>query len=108
MGMVSAGVVGLFGVLSAVGGVLGYQKARSRASLIAGVSAGLLLALCAIGLTQGSRPAALGSLFVALLLGGRFGGLWRRKRRLMPDLIMFLMSVLTVVTVGATLLSSLR
>ena len=99
-------VVGMFGVLSAAGGMLGYAKAQSRASLIAGLASGILLVLCAVGLARGSAEAAYGSLVIALLLGGRFAGTWWRKRRIMPDLIMLIMSGLTTVSVIRALLAS--
>jgi len=107
MGIASA-VVGLFGAISAAGGIIGYVKARSRVSLIVGVAAGALLGLCAIGLTRGSGSAALGSAFIALLLGGRFAKTWQRTRRLMPDLIMVIMSVLSVASVTIALIVSPR
>lgn len=107
MGIASA-VVGVFGVISAAGGMIGYVKAQSRVSLIVGVAAGALLGLCAIGLARGSSGAALGSAFIALLLGGRFAKTWRRTRRLMPDLIMLIMSVLTVASVTIALIASPR
>jgi uncharacterized membrane protein (UPF0136 family) len=40
---IAVGVVAGYGVLSLVGGVMGYVKAKSRASLIAGGASGLLL-----------------------------------------------------------------
>jgi uncharacterized membrane protein (UPF0136 family) len=40
---IAVGVVAGYGVLSLVGGVMGYVKAKSRASLIAGGVSGLLL-----------------------------------------------------------------
>jgi len=96
-------IVTLYGIFNLVGGVIGYLKARSTASLIAGSIAGVILLACAAGLTQGNRLAALGSVGVALLLGGRFIGTWRRNHRIMPDLIMVLLSLATLVVVTATL-----
>ena len=43
MDTIAVGVVVGYGVLSLVGGVMGYVKAKSRASLIAGGASGLLL-----------------------------------------------------------------
>ncbi len=93
-------VVAIYGAFSLVGGVIGYVKAKSRASLIAGSVSGILLLACAYGLRQGSRAAAIGALVIALLLGGRFAGTWRRNHRVMPDLLMILLSLATLLAIG--------
>ena len=103
--MMATAVVGLYGLFSLVGGAIGYVKAGSRASLAAGSASGLLLLLCAFGIQQGRVAAAIGSLAIALALGGRFIGTWRRTRRLMPDLLMILLSLSTVAAVGRWLLA---
>ncbi len=100
----AAWVVGIYGLVSVVGGLVGYVKAKSRASLIAGSIAGLLLFSCAYGISLGSSVGATGSLLVAFLLGGRFLGTWRRTHRLMPDLMMVVLGGLTLATVSLALL----
>ena len=102
MNMTSA-VVAAYGVFSVVGGVIGYVKAKSAASLVAGAVSGTLLLLCAYGIAQDNRTAALGSLVIAVALGARFIGTWLKKRRLMPDLLMVLFSAATVLAVGSML-----
>ena len=104
MALASA-VTALYGAFSLVGGVIGYLKAKSRASLVAGSVSGIVLLVCAAGLRDGNRNAAIGSLLVALALGGRFAGTWRRNHRVMPDLLMVLLSLATLVTVGLELLT---
>ena len=81
-------IIGVYGLISIVGGIVGYAKARSVASLIAGSVSGIVLLACAYGLMHGSRAAAIVSAVMAIALGGRFFGVWLRKRRVMPDLIM--------------------
>ena len=95
-------VVGLYGAFSLMGGVIGYLKAKSQASLLVGSIAGALLLVCASGIHHGSRAAAVGALLIALVLGGRFLGTWRRTRRLMPDLVMVLLSLATLASVAAS------
>ena len=97
-------IVGLYGLLSLVGGVIGYAKAKSAASLIAGSISGVILIACAAGLQQGQPYAAIAALIVSLALGGRFFGVWRLKRRVMPDLLMVLGAALTVIAAGSALL----
>ena len=93
-------VVAVFGIFCDVGGLIGYAKARSLPSLVTGGIAGSVLLVCAWFLAQGSRPAALVSAAVALLLGGRFAVTWLRTRRFMPDLLMVVLSVITLAVVG--------
>ena len=92
--------VGAFGLFNLVGGIIGYIKAKSAASLIAGSVAGVILLSSAYGMTQGVGAAYLISSIVALLLGIRFSMTWFKTRRLMPDLLMILFSLLTLVIVG--------
>ena len=96
----SAWVVGIYGVFTLSGGVIGYLKAKSHASLVAGSIAGMILLACAYGMGRGSTIAAIVSLLIAALLGGRFAGTWRRTHRLMPDLLMVMLSLATLVSVS--------
>ena len=74
-----------YGVLVLVGGTIGYVKAKSRASLIAGVALGSLLGVAAGLLAMGSPvvAAALG-LVSALVLIARFLPAFLRTKKLMP------------------------
>jgi uncharacterized membrane protein (UPF0136 family) len=78
----------VYALLLAAGGTLGYVKAKSRPSLIAGVTSGVLAALCA--LVAGVRPALglwLGAI-LALLLFGLFGVRFAKSRKMMPSGLM--------------------
>ena len=99
-------IVFLFGIFNLLGGWIGYIKAGSKASLIAGSLAGVVLLGCAYGLRHGSPWAMLVSLVVSILLGGRFLGTWLKNRRVMPDLLMILLSLATIVAVGMKFLRS--
>ena len=94
----------VFGLLSLIGGAIGYVKAESKASLIAGSISGVMLLGCAFGIAKGNPIASGVSLGIALLLGGRFLGGWFKKRRIMPDLLMVLLSLATLVVVGMKLI----
>lgn len=89
----------IFGVFSLVGGVIGYVKAGSMASLIAGGISGLVLLACAYGMRQGVKGAAIAALIVALALGLRFLGTFMQHQKVMPDLIMIVLSSITIVTI---------
>jgi len=70
----TAWLVLIYGVLIAAGGVMGYVKANSTASLIAGGISGILLVGSAVAMMKGSYSVGWWiSLIVALLLLGRFG-----------------------------------
>jgi uncharacterized membrane protein (UPF0136 family) len=74
-----------YGFLVLVGGIIGYVKAKSRASLIAGIALGSLLGVAAGLLATGSPvfAAALG-LISALVLIARFLPAFMRTKKLMP------------------------
>ena len=99
----AVGITGLYGAFSIAGGIIGYVKARSTASLIAGTMSGALLLLCAAGMSQGRPVATWGSLAIAAALGARFLGTWLKTRRVMPDLIMVLFSAATIAAAAASL-----
>jgi len=67
-------VAALYGLVTLVGGVIGYVKANSTASLIAGGICGVLLLLCAAGIFRYPAVSLVSSTILALLLLGRFGG----------------------------------
>ena len=98
-------VIGLYGLLSLIGGVIGYAKAKSTASLIAGSVSGLLLIACAIGVQRGHHASALLAGLVAISLGGRFVTVWRHKHRSMPDLIMIIGAIITLAAASVSLLA---
>jgi len=62
----------LFGIINIVGGLIDYFKGQSTASLIAGGAAGVVLLVCAYGISKGNLLASVVRVILALLLGGRF------------------------------------
>ncbi|MEO5717154.1 MAG: TMEM14 family protein [Chthoniobacterales bacterium] len=87
----------VFGLLTIAGGAMGYVKAGSTASLIAGSISGILLVAAAF-LLPGHVLAglALGGI-VSLLLAARFLPAFFRSGKMMPDGMMALLSILGVV-----------
>ena len=87
----------IFGILTIAGGVIGYVKAGSTASIIAGSISGLLLLVAAF-LLPGQLLAGLTiGVVVSLLLAGRFVPGFFRSGKMMPDGIMALLSLLGIV-----------
>lgn len=101
--MLAITVVIAYGFFCMLGGIIGYVKAKSVASLIAGVISGAALLAFSYGMAHGSRAAGFGTLIVALSLGGRFLGTWRMNHRLMPDLVMVIGAAATCVATGLLL-----
>lgn len=102
--MWAAVVVILYGLFTMGGGLIGFVKAKSVASLTAGVGCGMVLLACAIGMQHGGRVFAMAAMAIAVALGTRFFMTWRRRRRLMPDLLMVLFSAVTVLVAGRSLI----
>lgn len=74
-----------YGLLVLVGGIIGYLKAKSRASLIAGIAFAALLGIAAGLSAAGSARAAAGlGLVSALALIGRFLPNFMRSKKVMP------------------------
>ena len=87
----------IFGLLTIAGGAMGYVKAGSTISLIAGLISGVLLLLAAFLLpAQAMAGLALGGL-VSLLLIGYFLPAFLRTGKVMPAGMMAILSILGVV-----------
>ena len=96
--MTTAWVILIYGVLVAAGGVLGYTRAQSTASLVAGGGAGLLLVGAALAMMR-AGTYALGwwaALAVAVLLLARFGMASMREFRWMPGGMMIVLSLVAL------------
>lgn len=95
MSVVAVGVFAFFGLASVAGGVLGFRRAKSRASLIFGGGAGVLLLGAAAALATGATGLglALGG-GTSLLLGARFVPAYLRTKKLMPQGMMAAFSCL--------------
>lgn len=89
----------VFGLLTIVGGIIGYVKAGSVASIIAGSIAGVLLLVAAF-LSPEHRTTALASEFVlSLLLAAYFLPKLLRTGRMMPAGMMSILSVIGIIAV---------
>jgi uncharacterized membrane protein (UPF0136 family) len=89
----------LFGLIAIVGGALGYVRAKSIPSIIAGGISGGLLVIA--GLIGPSGAAHWLALIVSLLLLAYFGPSYLRKRKAMPAIPMILLSVICIVLTAA-------
>ena len=87
----------VFGALTIIGGIVGYVKAGSVPSIIAGAITGLLLIIAAAILPE-HRAAGLATAFiVSLLLAGQFVPKLIRTGKVMPAGMMSILSVIGLV-----------
>jgi len=90
----------IFGAFNQVGGVIGYVKSNSRASLIAGIIAGVLLESAAILMlllpAQSWIGLTLGGL-VSILLLSRFAPAFFRTKKVMPAGILTILGFISLV-----------
>lgn len=87
----------IFGLLTIIGGVMGYVRAGSMASIIAGSVSGILLLVAAY--LMGSNPVAGLALaaVVSILLAGRFVPAFLKNNEFMPAGMMSLLSVIGII-----------
>jgi uncharacterized membrane protein (UPF0136 family) len=79
--------------LVALGGVMGYLKARSKPSLIMGLVFGLAIVACGLAYGRGVQPARGVALVMALVLLLVFVIRFLKTRRMMPAGMMMILSV---------------
>lgn len=89
----------VFGAFTIIGGLIGYFKAQSVVSLIAGVTSGLVLLVSAYGVSKNVKPALMVGFLVSVMLGVRFLMTWLQNQRVMPDLIVVVLSMVTLICV---------
>jgi uncharacterized membrane protein (UPF0136 family) len=88
----------VFGLLSFAGGVMGFARARSQASLLAGGTAGALLLLA--GYLLGTASAMIGlilGILVSVLLAGRFVPSFLKTKKPLPAGMMAALSLVGIV-----------
>jgi len=82
----------VFAALTALGGVMGFIKANSKPSLIAGVVSGLLLAVAGWLMPTKTTAGCVMGILVSLLLLGRFLPAYLKKGAAMPAIPMIILS----------------
>jgi uncharacterized membrane protein (UPF0136 family) len=87
----------VFGVLTIAGGMVGYVKAGSIASIIAGSVTGVLLLVAAFLLPEYHAAGLATAFIVSLLLAAQFVPKFLRTGRVMPAGIMSILSVIGLI-----------
>jgi len=89
----------VFGALTIVGGIVGYLKAGSVASIIAGSITGVLLLVAAFLLPEHRAIGLATALIMSILLAAQFVPKFLRTGRVMPAGMMSILSVIGIVAV---------
>ena len=85
----------LFGIVAIAGGALGYARAKSKPSLIAGSLSGALLIVA--GLLSPSVPGFILALVVSILLLAHFSRSFATNKKPMPAIPMIALSGICIV-----------
>jgi uncharacterized membrane protein (UPF0136 family) len=89
--------VWVYGVIMILGGIAGYARVGSKASLISGVGFGLVLLISGIGVWNGSQNSLMAAILIALLLVVLFAIRYAKTRRFMPSGVLVILSVVAAV-----------
>ncbi|MEO6393189.1 MAG: TMEM14 family protein [Pyrinomonadaceae bacterium] len=99
-------IILIYGLLVLAGGIMGYVKANSMASLVAGGVSGLVLIGSAVAMLRGMYQVGWWlALIVAVILLARFGmAAYSSGFKMMPGGLMIILSVIAIVAllVGRT------
>lgn len=87
----------LFGILTIAGGIVGYAKAGSVVSIIAGSISGILLLVAAWLMPDHQAAGLIVALVVSVLLAGQFVPKFFSTHKVMPAGLMSVLSVLGIV-----------
>jgi uncharacterized membrane protein (UPF0136 family) len=85
----------IYGVLLIIGGIMGYVKAKSVPSVVAGVVCGLIALFLGANYTWHLAPYA--ALILALVLIFLMGRRYVRTRKAMPALLIVVLSVIVAI-----------
>ena len=87
----------VFAALVQIGGVIGFIKAKSKASLIAGLISGAVLDVAAVLTMLGHTQAGLiVGLIITVLLLGRFAPAFFKTKKFMPAGLIFILGIISL------------
>jgi uncharacterized membrane protein (UPF0136 family) len=87
----------IFGILTIVGGVIGYVKAGSTASIVAGAISGIALIVAAFLLPNNAAIGLIIAGVVSIALAGRFIPAFMKTGKMMPAGMMAILSAIGAV-----------
>ena len=87
----------IFGALTIAGGIMGFVKKHSYASLVAGGLCGVLLLIAGLLLREKPQPGLILGLVVSLALAGQFLPKFIQKHSWMPAGKMSVLSIIAII-----------
>ena len=93
----------VYGALMILGGIMGFVKVRSKASLLSGVGLGLGLLASGYGVWRGLADSLIVAMVIAALLLVLFAFRYVKTRRFMPAGALAILSLAAVVVFGLAL-----
>src|ERR1044072_1534742 len=87
----------IFGLLTIAGGIVGYVKAGSAASIIAGAITGVLLLIAAFLLPEHRVAGLATALIISFVLAAQFVPKFLRTGKVMPAGVMSVLSVIGII-----------
>jgi uncharacterized membrane protein (UPF0136 family) len=87
----------VFGVLTIAGGIIGYVKAKSAASVVAGTITGIMLIVAGLILPAHRELGLVLALFTSAILAAQFVPRLLRTGRVMPAGVMSVLSVIGII-----------
>ena len=100
---ITAVEIWIYGVLMILGGIMGFLKVGSKASLLSGVGLGLGLLATGYGVWRGSTNSLVVAVVIAALLLVLFAIRFAKSRRFMPSGLLAILSLAAVVIFGMAL-----
>lgn len=101
-------IVGLYALIILIGGIIGYMKAGSPASLISGLAFGSLLASCSYAISKGKLSAQYVALAAAFLLDGFFTHRYAKTLNFLPSGLMSLLSLAVIIVTALKIRKTYR
>jgi uncharacterized membrane protein (UPF0136 family) len=89
-----------YGILSIIGGIIGYRQAASKISLISGAVSGLLLILAGLLQLQGQTWAFLFAGVITFFLVLFFAFRLSKTRKIMPAGLMTVLGIVTLILIA--------
>jgi uncharacterized membrane protein (UPF0136 family) len=93
----------IYGVIMILGGIMGFIKVGSKASLISGVGMGVALLVSGYGVWNSSHDSLVVAVVIAALLVVIFAIRYAKTKRFMPGGMLAILSLLAVAIFGAAL-----
>ena len=99
----TAWIVWVYGALVFAGGLMGWMKARSVPSLMAGLAFGLGLVVSGLYLWHGARIGLIAALVLATMLLVLMGGRFAKTKKFMPSGLIAALSLVAAIVFSVAL-----